>query len=440
MAGYSFTAGSGSCNAALVVDLDPWDKRNVTADEVAGLLKKATDTIPNASFMFFGVPTIMGLGMSNGVELKMQDRTGGDINTFYQVVGNFLKELQKRPEVMMAMTTFNPNFPQKLVEIDVDRTKRAGLGVSDVLGVLQTYVGGSYVSNFNSFGKQYRVGGQASPERRARLDDLQGLMVKTSSGEMAPITEFLSTKDVTGPQSLNRFNLYSSMDVTIIPNYTKGYTSSDVNKLVGQIPLPTGYGYAFSGMSREEVANSNQIVVIFLLCAVFVYLLLAALYESYILPLAVMLSFPIGLSGVLLFVFFSMLGGSGIVDNIYVQISLVMLIGLLAKNGILIVEYALQRRRKGMDLVQSAIEGATARLRPILMTSFAFIFGLLPLALANGAGAVGNRSIGISAVGGMLVGTVFGVVVIPVLFVILQGLQERLRGGGPAAKGTKVTQ
>jgi HAE1 family hydrophobic/amphiphilic exporter-1 len=230
------------------------------------------------------------------------------------------------------------------------------------------------------------------------------------------------------------------MDVTIIPNYTKGYTSSDVNKLVGQIPLPTGYGYAFSGMSREEVANSNQIVVIFLLCAVFVYLLLAALYESYILPLAVMLSFPIGLSGVLLFVFFSMLGGSGIVDNIYVQISLVMLIGLLAKNGILIVEYALQRRRKGMDLVQSAIEGATARLRPILMTSFAFIFGLLPLALANGAGAVGNRSIGISAVGGMLVGTVFGVVVIPVLFVILQGLQERLRGGGPAAKGTKVTQ
>jgi HAE1 family hydrophobic/amphiphilic exporter-1 len=440
MAGYSFTAGSGSCNAALVVDLDPWDKRNVTADEVAGLLKKATDTIPNASFMFFGVPTIMGLGMSNGVELKMQDRTGGDINTFYQVVGNFLKELQKRPEVMMAMTTFNPNFPQKLVEIDVDRTKRAGLGVSDVLGVLQTYVGGSYVSNFNSFGKQYRVVVQASPERRARLDDLQGLMVKTSSGEMAPITEFLSTKDVTGPQSLNRFNLYSSMDVTIIPNYTKGYTSSDVNKLVGQIPLPTGYGYAFSGMSREEVANSNQIVVIFLLCAVFVYLLLAALYESYILPLAVMLSFPIGLSGVLLFVFFSMLGGSGIVDNIYVQISLVMLIGLLAKNGILIVEYALQRRRKGMDLVQSAIEGATARLRPILMTSFAFIFGLLPLALANGAGAVGNRSIGISAVGGMLVGTVFGVVVIPVLFVILQGLQERLRGGGPAAKGTKVTQ
>jgi hydrophobic/amphiphilic exporter-1 (mainly G- bacteria), HAE1 family len=440
MAGYSFTAGSGSCNAALVVDLDPWDKRNVTADEVAGLLKKATDTISNASFMFFGVPTIMGLGMSNGVELKMQDRTGGDINTFYQVVGDFLKELRKRPEVMMAMTTFNPNFPQKLVEIDVDRTKRAGLGVSDVLGVLQTYVGGSYVSNFNSFGKQYRVVVQASPERRARLDDLQGLMVKTSSGEMAPITEFLSTKDVTGPQSLTRFNLYSSMDVTIIPNYIKGYTSSDVNKLVGQIPLPTGYGYAFSGMSREEVANSNQIAVIFILCAVFVYLLLAALYESYILPLAVMLSFPIGLSGVLLFVFFSMLGGSGIVDNIYVQISLVMLIGLLAKNGILIVEYALQRRRKGMDLVQSAIEGATARLRPILMTSFAFIFGLLPLALANGAGAVGNRSIGISAVGGMLVGTVFGVVVIPVLFVILQGLQERLRGGGPAANETKVTQ
>jgi len=439
MAGYSFTAGAGSSNASIVVGMDPWDQRDVTADEVAGLLKKATDTISNASFMFFGVPTIMGLGMSNGVELKMQDRTGGDIGPFFQVVSAFLKELQKRPEVMMAMTTFNPNIPQKLIEIDVDRTKRAGLGVSDVLGALQTYVGGSYVSNFNSFGKQYRVVVQASPERRARLEDLRGLMVKTSSGEMAPITEFLSAKDVTGPQALARYNLYSSMDVTIIPNFPKGYTSSDVNKLVGQIPLPTGYGYAFSGMSREEEANSNQIVVIFLLCGVFVYLLLAALYESYLLPLAVMLPLPIGLSGVLLFVFISMLRGSGIVDNIYVQISLVMLIGLLAKNGILIVEYALQRRKGGMDLVQSAIEGATARLRPILMTSFAFIFGLLPLALANGAGAVGNRSIGISAVGGMLVGTVFGVIVIPVFFVIFQGLQERLRSARPAAKETEVT-
>jgi HAE1 family hydrophobic/amphiphilic exporter-1 len=243
---------------------------------------------------------------------------------------------------------------------------------------------------------------------------------------MAPITEFINIKDITGPQFLNRFNLFTAIDVTIIPNMLKGYTSGDVIKAIKELNLPEGYDYDFSGMTREEVNASNQTVLIFLLCLIFVYFLLSALYESFLLPLAVILSLPVGLAGVFIFVFISMSGGSGIANNIYVQISLIMLIGMLAKNSILIVEYAIQRRRQGMSIVKSAINGAVIRLRPILMTSFALIFGLLPLAVATGAGAVGNKSIGISAIGGMLIGTIFGVLVIPVLFIFFQSLQERL--------------
>jgi len=428
MSGYSFSGGSNSAGGSVIIKMAPWKERDITTDQVAELLQMRTDSIPGASFMFFGVPTLMGFGNGNGVSLEMQDRTGGEIGKFYEVAQEYLTRLRQRPEVRMAMTSFSPNYPQKLVVPNIARIKEAGLTVNEVMGALQTYVGSNYVSNFNSYGKQYRVIVQAAPEYRARLDDLSNITIKATNGEMAPITEFLDISDVTGPQSLARFNLYSSMSLTVIPNSAKGYTSADAIRAVQATPMPQGYGYEFSGMSREEVNSSNQTALIFLLCGVFVYLLLAALYESYILPLAVMLSLPIGLSGVFLFIFAAMRAGSGIVDNIYVQISLVMLIGLLAKNAILIVEYALQRRRDGMELVQAAVEGATARLRPILMTSFAFIFGLLPLALATGAGAVGNRSIGISAIGGMLVGTIFGVVVIPVLFVLFQGLQERLKG------------
>jgi hydrophobic/amphiphilic exporter-1 (mainly G- bacteria), HAE1 family len=327
---------------------------------------------------------------------------------------------------MLAMTTFDPRFPQKQIEANVAKIKDAGLTLSEVMTALQTYVGSSYVSNFNSYGKQYRVIAQAAPEYRTKLEDLSGLTIKTSNGTMAPITEFLTITDVTGPQSLTRFNLFSSMSVTVIPNYAKGYTSGDALKAINAISLPDGYGYDYSGMTREEVNSSNQTIIIFLLSLIFVYLLLAALYESYILPLAVLFSLPIGLAGVFIFIFGAMMSGTGIVNNIYVQISLIMLIGLLSKNAILIVEYALQRRRQGMSIVKAAVEGATARLRPILMTSFAMIFGLMPLALAHGAGAVGNKSIGISAIGGMLVGTLFGVLVIPSLFIIFQNLQEKL--------------
>ncbi len=426
LSGYSFMGGAGSSYGSLVIRMDPWDKRKITTSQIAAMLKQKTDSIPNATFMFYGVPTLQGFGLSNGVELKLQDKTGGDINKFYSVTNDFLGKLQKRPEVMMAMTSFDPRFPQKLIEANVAKIKEAGLTLTEVMTALQTYVGSLYVSNFNSFGKQYRVVVQAAPEYRTKLEDLNGLTVKTSNGTMVPITEFLSVKDITGPQSLTRFNLFSSMDVTVIPNYQNGSTSGAVLDAVRSLDLPEGYGYDFSGMTREEVNSSNQTAIIFSICLIFVYLLLAALYESYILPLAVIFSLPIGLAGVFLFIFISMMNGSGIVNNIYVQISLIMLIGLLAKNAILIVEYALQRRRQGMSIMKSAITGAIARLRPILMTSFAFIFGLLPLALATGAGAVGNKSIGISAVGGMLIGTIIGVLVIPVLFMLFESLQERV--------------
>ena len=413
LTGLSFTSGMGSSYSSVLIKMDPWNERDISTGDVTALLKQRTDSIKDATFMFFGTPTLQGFGMSSGVELKMQDKTGGSVDKFYGVTTEFLNELRKRPEVMMIMNSFDPRFPQKQIEANIAKIKDAGLTLNDVMSTLQAYVGSMYVSNFNSYGKQYRVVVQAAPQYRSKLDDLNGLAVKTSNGVMTPISEFITIKDVTGPQALTRFNLFSSMDVTVIPNYVKGYTSGDVLNALKEINLPEGYAYDFGGMTREEANSSNQTILIFGLCIIFVYLLLAALYESYILPLAVLLSLPIGLAGVFVFVFVSLMGGSGIVNNIYVQISLIMLIGLLAKNAILIVEYALQRRHQGMSIVKAAVEGATARLRPILMTSLAFIFGLLPLALATGAGAVGNKSIGISAIGGMLFGTVFGILVIP---------------------------
>ena len=424
LTGLSFTSGMGSSYSSVLIKMDPWNERDISTGDVTALLKQRTDSIKDATFMFFGTPTLQGFGMSSGVELKMQDKTGGSVDKFYGVTTEFLNELRKRPEVMMIMNSFDPRFPQKQIEANIAKIKDAGLTLNDVMSTLQAYVGSMYVSNFNSYGKQYRVVVQAAPQYRSKLDDLNGLAVKTSNGVMTPISEFITIKDVTGPQALTRFNLFSSMDVTVIPNYVKGYTSGDVLNALKEINLPEGYAYDFGGMTREEANSSNQTILIFGLCIIFVYLLLAALYESYILPLAVLLSLPIGLAGVFVFVFVSLMGGSGIVNNIYVQISLIMLIGLLAKNAILIVEYALQRRHQGMSIVKAAVEGATARLRPILMTSLAFIFGLLPLAIATGAGAVGNKSIGISAIGGMLFGTVFGILVIPSLFIIFQNLHE----------------
>lgn len=426
LSGLNFMSGAGSSYGNVLIKMQPWDQRDITTNEVTSILKAHTDSLTGAKFMFFAAPTLQGFGISTGVELKLQDKTGGDIDKFYAIGSEFLDRMRKRPEVMIAMTTFDPRFPQKQIEANVAKIKDAGLTLTEVMGTLQAYVGSMYISNFNSYGKQYRVVVQADPQFRAKVEDLNGISVKAANGTMVPITEFITISDVTGPQALTRFNLFSSMDVTIIPNYMKGYTASDVIKAIGETELPDGYGYDFAGMTREEVNSSSQTAIIFALCLVFVYLLLAALYESYILPLAVIFSLPVGLAGIYMFVFGAMMSGTGIINNIYVQISLIMLIGLLAKNAILIVEYALQRRREGMSIAKAAVNGAVARLRPILMTSFALIFGLLPLALASGAGAIGNKSIGISAIGGMLIGTVIGILVIPVLFVLFQNLQEKI--------------
>jgi len=433
LSGVNFMSGQGSSYATIQIKMDPWNKRKITTNQVAAILKEKTAHIKDATFIFMGTPTLQGFGLSNGVELQMQDRTGGDINHFFDITNQFLAAMRQRPEVMMAMTTFNPNFPQKMIEANIPKIKEAGLTLSQVMNTLQAFVGSIYVSDFNLYGKQFRVMVQASPEYRETLENLNGYFVRTSSGEMAPVTEFLTIYDVTAPQTLSRFNMYSSMSVTIMPNFVGGYANGDVLRAIDEVAkevLPDNFTYDYSGMTREEVKSGQQTYMILALCLIFVYLLLAALYESYIIPLAVICSLPIGLAGVYIFIFGGMSLGTGIVNNIYVQISLIMLIGMLAKNAILIVEYAVQRRRQGMGIVEAAVNGAVARLRPILMTSFALIFGLMPLALASGAGAIGNRSIGISAIGGMLIGTFLGILVVPSLYIIFQLIQERFSKSG----------
>lgn len=429
--GRSLISGSGSSYGMVISRLKPWNERERDVKAIIGELFAKTANMKGAKIIFFAPPTIQGFGTSGGFEFQLQDKTGGDINKFNAIGNGFLAALGKRPEIQYASTSFNPNFPQYQIDVNVATIKQAGLNVNDVLGVLQGYYGGVYASNFNKFGKQYRVMYQADAQYRANEQSLNGIYVRNAKGDMAPIGEFITLKKVYGPQAISRFNLFTSIAVTGSPN--PGYSSGDALKAVQEeaaIHLPAGYGYEFSGLSREEVASGSQTIFIFLLCVVFVYFLLCAQYESYILPLAVLISLPIGLAGVFIFdkIF-------KVDNNIYTQITLIMLVGLLAKNAILIVEFAVDRRRKGMSIVNAAINGATARLRPILMTSFAFILGLLPLMLSTGVGAAGNKSIGTGAVGGMLVGTLFGVFVIPALFIIFQSLQERVSSKSPFDEG-----
>jgi len=433
--GYSFMAGQGSSYATVLIKMNTWDKRKLNTTQISAILKSKTDSIRGATFFFMAAPTLQGFGLGAGVELKLQDREGsGDLSKFYNITTNFVARLQQRKEVMMAMTNFNPNFPQKQIDVDMPKIKAAGLTLNQVMNTLQVYIGSAYISTFNLYGKQFRVMVQADPKYRRKLEDLNGLFVQTSSGNMAPITEFIHITDISAPPTLTRFNMFLSTDVTIIPNMLKGYNTGDVLKVIEEMShdksvLPDGYSYEYSGISREEAKSGSQTLLIFGICLIFVYLLLCALYESYIIPLSVIISLPVGLSGV--FIFLMIFGISrGIVNNIYVQISMIMLIGLLAKNAILIVEYAIQRRRQGMSIIEAAVNGAVARLRPILMTSFAFIVGLLPLMFATGAGATGNRSIGISAVGGMFIGTMIGILVVPSLYIIFQTLQDKISKSG----------
>lgn len=433
--GRSMISGSGSSYGMVIGKLAPWDERKRDVKAIIGELFAKTANIKGARVIFFAPPTIQGFGTSGGFEFQLQDKTGGDINKFNEVGTAFLAALSKRPEIQYASTSFNPNFPQYQIDVNVATVKQAGLSVSDVLSVLQGYYGGVYASNFNKYGKQYRVMYQADAPYRANQETLNSIYVRNSKGQMAPISNFITLKKVYGPQAISRFNLFTSISVTGSPN--AGFSSGDALKAVQEeaaIHLPTGYGYEFSGLSREEMSSGSQTIFIFLLCVIFVYFLLCAQYESYILPLAVLISLPIGLAGVFIFdkIF-------GVDNNIYTQITLIMLVGLLAKNAILIVEFAVDRRRKGMTIVSAAISGATARLRPILMTSFAFILGLLPLMLSTGVGAAGNKSIGTGAVGGMLIGTIFGIFVIPTLFIVFQSLQEKVSNKSPFDDGYAPT-
>jgi HAE1 family hydrophobic/amphiphilic exporter-1 len=425
--GQNFIAGAGGSYAMVVIKLKPWDKRGGAGQDITSLTGKLfglTAGIKSAQILFFAPPTLQGFGNSNGFEFQLQDKTGGDINKFSEVSTKFLAALNQRPEVQYAATSFNTNFPQYQVDVNVPKVKEAGLTVTSVLGTLQGYYGGLYASNFNEFGKQYRVMIQADASYRGTPESLNNIYVRNANNTMAPISEFVTLKRVYGPEAIARFNLFTAIAIQGSPK--AGFSSGDAIKAIEEVAaqtLPVGYSYEYSGLTREELAGGSQTIFIFMLCLIFVYFLLSAQYESYIIPFAVLLSLPIGLAGA--FIFAKIFG---VQNNIYLQITLIMLIGLLAKNAILIVEFASARRKHGLSIVEAAVEGAIARLRPILMTSFAFILGLVPLMIASGAGAVGNRSIGTGAVGGMLIGTLFGVFVIPVLFIIFQTLQEKVSG------------
>lgn len=424
MLGLNQIAGSGSSYGLVILRLSPWSTRpGVTNDDIIKLLKQRTGHIHQANILFMSQPTITGFGTSGGFTFQLQDKGGHTIADFYKVSQNFLAALNKRPEIQYASTAFNPNFPQYLLDVNVPKCKDAGVTVTSVLNTMQTFYGSSYVSNFNQFGQQYRVIIQADTNFRGTPAGLKDIAVKTADGSMAPITEFITLKRVYGPETVTRFNLFTSISVNGSPNtgYSTGQSLIAIQETADKT-LPQGYGFEYAGISREEQNSGSQTVYIFVLCLLFVYLLLSAQYESYLLPFAVMLSMPVGLSGVYIFAKIF-----GLDNNIYMQISVIMLIGLLAKNAILMVTFSLERRRLGMTLLQSALEGAKARLRPILMTSFAFIFGLMPLMFSSGVGANGNRSIGTGAIGGMLFGTLLGVFVIPPLYIIFQGLQEKLK-------------
>ena len=443
--GYNFIAGAGSDQATFVIKLKPFEERQkgfwwklsglwqgdgiyrfflnpYDAQGVLAQIYLKTAHIKDAKILAFAPPMIPGFSANSGVSLVMQDRTGGDLNKFFGIVQDYLAELNKRPEIQMAMTSYNPNYPQYMIHVDVAKCKQSGISPSTILTTLQGYYGGLYASNFNAYGKLYRVMVQGAPETRMTPESLNSVYVRTPQG-MSPILEYCSLERVYGPTNISRFNLFTS--ITVTATVAEGYSTGEAIKAVEEVAaeqLPTGYTYDYSGLTRSEAASSNSTALIFVLCFIFIYLILSAQYESYILPLAVVLSVPFGLAGA--FLFTQLFGHS---NDIYMQISLIMLIGLLAKNAILIVQFALERRELGMAISWSAVLGAAARLRPILMTSLAMVIGLLPMMFASGVGKNGNQTLGAAAVGGMLIGTLCQIFVVPTLFVIFQSLQEKFR-------------
>ena len=440
ISGYSFIGGQGPSYGSIIIKLKNWEERSTMQNSnivYITLFMRAQKIIKEAQVLFFAPPMIPGYSASSDIELNMQDKTGGDLNHFFDVVKDYNAALEARPEINSAKTSFNPNFPQYMLDIDAAACKKAGISPSDILSTMQGYFGGLYASNFNRFGKMYRVMVQAEPEATKNLESLSSIKVRNGD-EMAPITQFVSIKKVYGPDIISRFNLYTSMKVMVAP--ASGYTSGQALAAIAEVAkenLPAGFAYELGGMAREEAETSGSTTgLIFVLCFVFVYLLLSAQYESYILPLAVLLSIPFGLLGSFLFVNgMSAIGNISILkmimgsmsNDIYMQIALIMLMGLLAKNAILIIEFALDRRKMGMSITWAAVLGAAARLRPILMTSLAMIVGLIPLMMASGAGANGNRTLGTSAIGGMLIGMILQIFIVPALFVAFQYLQEKIK-------------
>lgn len=423
--GNGMISGQGSSNGMFILRLKPWEQRTEKGDDINSVISEVyrlTSDITSADIMAFAQPMIPGYGVSSGFELYVQDQKGGTIEDLLTVTRNMIDKLNARPEIARATTSFDTKFPQYLVEVDAALCKRNGVSPTDVLNVLAGYIGGTYSSNMNRFSKLYRVMVQAAPEFRLDTESLKNMFVRNSSGEMSPVSQYLTLTRVYGAETLSRFNLFSAISVNGTP--ANGYSSGQAIQAVREVAaetLPAGYGYEFGGMSREEASTGSSTTVIFIICIVFIYLILCALYESLFIPIAVILSVPFGLAGS--FLFAKMFG---LENNIYLQIGLLMLIGLLAKTAILLTEYASERRHHGMSITQAAISAAKVRLRPILMTSLTMVFGMLPLMFATGVGANGNISIGVGTVGGMLIGTVALLFIVPVLFIVFQYLQEKL--------------
>ena len=418
-------SGQGACNGMFTIRLKDWSERPDKEDAIDAVMEeisKRTAFISSAEIMPFTRPMIPGYGVNSGFEVYIQDQKGGTTEDLLKYTRLFLEELNKRPEIGRATTSFDTKFPQYLVEVDAARCKRNGVSPADVLNTLSGYIGGNYASNMNRFSKLYRVMVQAPPQFRLDTESLNSIFVRNDSGEMSPISQYLKLTRVYGSEMLTRFNLFSAIQVNgaAASGYSSGQAIQTIKEVAEQT-LPTGYGFEFGGMSREESNTGNTTTLVFVICVVFIYLILCALYESLFVPMAVILSVPFGLAGS--FLFAKMFG---LENNIYLQTGLIMLIGLLSKTAILLTEYASERRRHGMTIMQAAVSAAQVRLRPILMTSLTMIFGMLPLMFSTGVGANGNISIGVSTVGGMLIGTIALLFIVPPLFMVFQYLQEKL--------------
>ncbi|RFM28208.1 efflux RND transporter permease subunit [Deminuibacter soli] len=421
LAGYSLVNEvAGASYGMAMINLKPWEQRKESLQQTIDELNKRTRNITDATIEFFAPPTVPGFGNSAGFELRVLDKTGsGDLHRTARVTQQLITAIKASPQASSAFTTFDPSFPQYLIHVDADVAAKKGITIDNAMNTLQTLIGSYYATNFIRFGQMYKVMVQALPQYRANPKDVLSLYVKNDRGEMVPFSTFIRMERVYGPDQLTRYNMYTAAMVNgdAAPGYSSGEVIETVEKLAKQ-KLPKGFSYEWSGMTREQILSGNQAVYTFIICLAFVYLLLAAQYESFLLPLPVILSLPTGIFGALLF-----LKLLGLENNIYAQVALIMLIGLLGKNAILIVEFAILRRKEGSTVLEAALAGAASRLRPILMTSFAFIAGLIPLCIASGAGALGNRSIGTAAAGGMLTGTIFGVLLIPGLFVLFSKKQ-----------------